>query len=61
MCISKSDRSKPDVMKDSIDFITRSHAYSSDKAIDLLGYQPKIALAEGMKRTQRWWKEKDRL
>jgi nucleoside-diphosphate-sugar epimerase len=45
---------KPEMMPDSIDFITRPHAYSIDKAIDLLNYQPKIDLAEGMRRTQVW-------
>jgi nucleoside-diphosphate-sugar epimerase len=43
-----------EIFPEAIDFTIRPYAYSIDKAIDLLGYQPKIDLAEGMRRTQRW-------
>jgi nucleoside-diphosphate-sugar epimerase len=43
-----------DILPESIDFVTRAHTYSIDKAKRLLGYQPRITLAEGMARTAEW-------
>ncbi|MBW4552039.1 MAG: NAD(P)-dependent oxidoreductase [Aphanocapsa sp. GSE-SYN-MK-11-07L] len=45
---------KADLLPESIDFVTRSHAYSIEKATRLLGYQPRIDLAKGMERTADW-------
>ncbi len=44
----------PDALPDSIDLINRPYAYSIAKAQSQLGYQPKINLEEGMRRTQEW-------
>jgi nucleoside-diphosphate-sugar epimerase len=43
-----------DILPESIDFITRAQTYSIEKAKRLLGYEPRITLAEGMARTREW-------
>jgi nucleoside-diphosphate-sugar epimerase len=45
---------KADLLPESIDFVTRSHAYSIQKAIRVLGYSPNIGLEQGMQRTGEW-------
>lgn len=45
---------KATVLPESIDFITRPHAYSIEKASRVLGYKPRIGLDEGMARTAEW-------
>jgi nucleoside-diphosphate-sugar epimerase len=37
-----------------IDFVTRLHTYSIEKARRILGYEPQIGLEEGMSRTAEW-------
>jgi nucleoside-diphosphate-sugar epimerase len=51
----------PDLLPESIDFITRPYAYSIDKALTQLGYKPKIDLEEGMQRIQEWIKHTELL
>ncbi len=48
-----------DTLPESIDFVTRPYAYSIAKAQSLLGYEPKIDLEEGMRRTQEWLRKTD--
>ncbi|MEC4818264.1 MAG: NAD-dependent epimerase/dehydratase family protein [Scytonema sp. PMC 1069.18] len=43
-----------DVYPESIDFVTRPHTYSIEKAKRTLGYEPKINLDEGMTRVAKW-------
>jgi nucleoside-diphosphate-sugar epimerase len=43
-----------DLLPESIDFVTRSHAYSIEKATKVLGYTPRIDLDAGMARTGEW-------
>jgi nucleoside-diphosphate-sugar epimerase len=43
-----------DLLPESIDFLTRSHSYSIQKAVKLLGYKPRIDLDQGMERTANW-------
>lgn len=45
---------KTDLSPESIDFVTRPHAYSIEKARRMLGYEPQITLDEGMARTAEW-------
>ena len=52
-------RKKADILPESLDFITRPYAYSIAKAKTMLGYQPKIDLTEGMRRTHEWLKKTD--
>lgn len=44
----------PKLLPESIDMVTRPYAYSIAKARMQLGYEPKIDLEEGMRRTQEW-------
>jgi nucleoside-diphosphate-sugar epimerase len=46
----------PDLLPESVDFITRLHPYSIAKARTQLGYEPKIDLEEGMLHIQTWLK-----
>ncbi|MEC4881360.1 MAG: NAD(P)-dependent oxidoreductase [Scytonema sp. PMC 1070.18] len=52
-------RKQADILPEVVDFMSRPHAYSIDKAQRLLTYKPKIDLKEGMKRTQEWLKKTD--
>jgi nucleoside-diphosphate-sugar epimerase len=47
-------RKEADILPESVDFMTRPHAYSIIKAKDLLDYQPKISLEEGLQLTKKW-------
>lgn len=49
----------PDPLPESIDFVTRPHAYSIRKARTELAYTPKVSLAEGMERTKHWFQNVD--
>lgn len=42
---------------ETIGYLARSGSYSIDKARELLGFEPKVALAEGMARTERWLRD----
>ena len=37
--------------------LSKSHPLSGEKARRLLGYEPRIDLAEGMRRTEAWLRE----
>ncbi|BAZ52857.1 oxidoreductase [Nostoc sp. NIES-4103] len=52
-------RKKADVLPESVDFITRPHAYSIAKAQTLLDYKPKIDLKAGMQFTYEWLQKTD--
>ncbi|TAE60221.1 MAG: NAD(P)-dependent oxidoreductase [Nostocales cyanobacterium] len=52
-------RKKADILPESVDFMSRPHAYSIAKATSLLNYKPKIDLEEGMKRTHQWLQKTD--
>ncbi|RUT06969.1 putative oxidoreductase [Dulcicalothrix desertica PCC 7102] len=47
-------RKEADILPESVDFMTRPYAYSIAKAKNLLNYQPKINLDEGMQLTKQW-------
>jgi nucleoside-diphosphate-sugar epimerase len=48
-----------ELLPESIDFITRPHTYSIEKARRVLGYEPRINLDEGMARTRKWLQNND--
>ncbi|AFY35888.1 NAD(P)-dependent oxidoreductase [Calothrix sp. PCC 7507] len=52
-------RKKADILPESVDFMTRPHAYSIAKAQSLLNYAPKIDLEEGLRLTQEWLEKTD--
>lgn len=41
----------------SVRYVTATQWYNIDKAKKLLGYEPKVSLEEGVRRTANWWKE----
>lgn len=49
---------KPPGLPSVVDYLSRRHAYSIDKARRLLGYEPSIDLEEGMDRVHAWLKER---
>ncbi|MFN6565876.1 NAD-dependent epimerase/dehydratase family protein [Dendronalium sp. ChiSLP03b] len=52
-------RKKADILPESVDFMTRPHAYSVAKAQSLLDYKPRIDLEVGMRLTQEWLQKTD--
>ena len=45
----------PPIHRRRVDFFTKSRAFSIQKAMTELGYQPSISLFEGLKRTAEWY------
>lgn len=43
-----------DVTREAIRYITRRAVYPNDRARDLLGWEPRVPLDEGMRRTEAW-------
>ncbi|BAZ49773.1 oxidoreductase [Nostoc sp. NIES-4103] len=52
-------RKKADILPESVDFMSRPHAYSVAKAQNLLDYKPKIDLEAGMQLTHEWLQKTD--
>jgi nucleoside-diphosphate-sugar epimerase len=44
-----------------VEFFVKDRAFSIEKAKRLLGYRPRVDLAEGLARTARWYRENDLL
>lgn len=44
-----------------LDFFTKERAFSIDKARRLLGYQPRVGLEEGLRRTGDWYRARELL
>lgn len=42
---------------ETIAYLARTGTYSNEKARELLGFEPKVTLAEGMDRTERWLRD----
>lgn len=59
-CLSQIVAGKtPGPLPASVNYVTRPYAYSIAKAQSQLGYEPKIDLEEGMRRTQEWLQKTD--
>ena len=50
---------QPEILPESIDFLTRRYAYSIEKARNKLGYTPKVSLDEGMEYIREWLQKSD--
>ena len=48
---------RTEISRESIRYFTRTGTYSIDKARALLGYEPAVDLAEGMRRTETWLRD----
>ena len=46
----------PPIYRRRVDFFTKSRAFDINKAKKMLGYTPKVSLAEGISRTANWYK-----
>jgi nucleoside-diphosphate-sugar epimerase len=46
---------EPPIYRRRVDFFTKSRAFSIEKARSLLGYQPRVPLEEGLRRTLDWY------
>jgi nucleoside-diphosphate-sugar epimerase len=57
--IIRQQGKKADVFPESVNFVTRPHAYSIEKAQRVLGYEPRINLDEGMARIAEWLQDTD--
>ena len=40
-----------------VDYLTRTGTYGIERARTMLGWEPKVDLAEGMRRTEAWLRE----
>ncbi len=47
-----------EISRESMRYLARTETYSIEKARRMLGYEPKVDLAEGMRRTEAWLREK---
>jgi nucleoside-diphosphate-sugar epimerase len=50
-------REPPFAPPDTLKFLTGQCRYSNDKAKRLLGWSPRLSLAEGMRRTEAWLRD----
>ena len=48
---------QPPLHRRRLDFFRKSFFFSQEKALKILGFQPKIGFAEGVAETARWYKE----
>ncbi|MCG8695100.1 MAG: NAD-dependent epimerase/dehydratase family protein [Minwuiales bacterium] len=48
---------EPPLHRRRVHFFTKNRAFSIDKAVREIGYQPKVTLADGLKRTAQWYFE----
>ena len=51
----------PPIYRRRVDFFIKDRAFDISKAKKLLGYQPQIGVDEGLRRTARWYEEKELL
>jgi nucleoside-diphosphate-sugar epimerase len=59
--VARLGRRNTEVNPIAMRYFARTGTYSIDKARQMLGYEPKVDLAEGMRRTQQWLIEQGRL
>jgi nucleoside-diphosphate-sugar epimerase len=47
----------PAVTADAVRYLNREHAYTVSRAREVLGWEPKVDLEEGMRRTEAWFRD----
>lgn len=50
-------RRPTEITPETIRYMARTGSYSIEKARSLLGFEPRVTLAEGMLQTERWLRE----
>ncbi len=58
---SKLTGKPPKITREAVRYLTRQACFSIEKARRELGYQPRLSLGEGMKRTEQWLRETEYL
>jgi nucleoside-diphosphate-sugar epimerase len=48
---------EPPIYRRRVDFFTKSRAFDITRAREELGYQPKVSLREGIRRTLAWYRQ----
>lgn len=46
----------PPIYRRRVDFFTKSRSFDITKAKEILGYEPKVTISEGLKRTAEWYR-----
>jgi nucleoside-diphosphate-sugar epimerase len=59
--VGRLRRRPPRASRSSIMFLSRRAAFPNARARELLGWEPRVALAEGMRRTEAWFREQGML
>jgi nucleoside-diphosphate-sugar epimerase len=54
-------RRPPAFTRNAITFVSRKAVYSNGRARELLGWEPRVTLEEGMRRTETWFREQGML
>ena len=55
--MSKPLRVAPPLFRRRVDWFRQVRAFSIDRAREELGYEPKVGIDEGLRRTGAWYKE----
>jgi nucleoside-diphosphate-sugar epimerase len=59
--VARLRRSAPNVSREAIRYVSRRAVYPNAKARELLGWEPRVDLDEGMRRTERWLRQTGRI
>jgi nucleoside-diphosphate-sugar epimerase len=54
MLVARAQGKEPDASPASLQFISRKAAYPNTRAREVLGWEPKVSLDEGMRRVEEW-------
>jgi nucleoside-diphosphate-sugar epimerase len=54
--IAKATGKPPLLTRNAIEFVSRKAVYSNRRARELLGWEPRVTLEEGMRRTEEWFR-----
>jgi nucleoside-diphosphate-sugar epimerase len=55
--VARLARRPPSVTAEAVRYLNREHAYTVSRAREVLGWEPKVDLDEGMRRTEAWFRE----
>jgi nucleoside-diphosphate-sugar epimerase len=52
--VARAQGKQPDASPESLQFISRKAVYPNDRAREVLGWEPRTSLDEGMRRVEEW-------